>query len=537
MASSRNARPRTPRRRAEPGSGAGASRAPGRAALATGSALALAAAVGVLLAAWMPRGPITVTQAMVGMTLGLALGTAGGALMRSRWSMLLVPVVVLAAFEVGRLGTVGPSVGRVELGTSFGILALLVGRGVFAVLCLGPIAVGATLGVGLARRPGGRGDGRVRPGRAGRLRRAVGWGFTAAAVVGYGWLAVLILRPASTPPILGPDGAALPGSVASLEPVMLGGQEQWILVRGQSVDNPVLLYLAGGPGQSDLPYARVLLQDLEQDFVVVGWDQRGAGKSYPALDPTETLTPDRAVADTAELTNVLRERFGEEKIYLLGESWGSTLAVLAAQSHPELYYAVVGSGQMVSQLETDRRLYDDVLAYAERTGEAGLARRMRGYGPPPYGDMYAYGEVMGLYEVLGEPYTPPQAYVERGTSAAIGPMGLLASEYSLIERPSVLRGLLDMFSVLYPQIQDVDFRRDVPTLEVPLYILDGQHELKARRDLALEWFEQVQAPIKRLYTFVAGGHSVAFENFEALHRVLVDTVLPETYPGSSLAAE
>ena len=94
-----------------------------------------------------------------------------------------------------------------------------------------------------------------------------------------------------------------------------------------------------------------------------------------------------------------------------------------------------------------------------------------------------------------------------------------------------------MFSVLYPQIQGVDFRRDVPTLEVPLYVLDGQHELKARRDLALEWFEQVQAPIKRLYTFVAGGHSVAFENFEALHRVLVDTVLPETYPGSSLAAE
>ena len=86
----------------------------------------------------------------------------------------------------------------------------------------------------------------------------------------------------------------------------LGGHEQWIMLRGHSTDKPVLLYLSGGPGQSDLPFVRVLLHDLTQNFVVVGWDQRGTGKSYSALDPTETLTLDRAVSDTIELTNYLR---------------------------------------------------------------------------------------------------------------------------------------------------------------------------------------------------------------------------------------
>jgi pimeloyl-ACP methyl ester carboxylesterase len=77
----------------------------------------------------------------------------------------------------------------------------------------------------------------------------------------------------------------------------------------------------------------------------------------------------------------------------------------------------------------------------------------------------------------------------------------------------------------------IDFRQDVTQLDVPVYILDGEHELEARRDLALEWFDQLEAPSKQLYTFENAGHSVAFEQFEALGEILTVTVLPETYPG------
>ncbi|NDJ20075.1 alpha/beta fold hydrolase [Nostoc sp. B(2019)] len=294
-----------------------------------------------------------------------------------------------------------------------------------------------------------------------------------------GWLR----RGVDSPMILDASGKALAGSIARLEKVRLGGHEQWIMLRGYSTDKPVLLYLSGGPGQSDLPFVRVLLDDLTQNFVVVGWDQRGTGKSYSALDPTETLTLDQAVSDTIALTNYLRQRFDEKKIYLLGESWGSTFGVLAVQSQPELYYAWIGSGQMVSQRETDRRLYQDVLTLAAVTGDASLSAKMRAYGEPPYKDMpYANAFVLGQYDRLSKPYRPPQSYIKRGTEANLGPWGMFDSEYNLVEKVNVLRGLIDMFSVMYPQLQAIDFRQTVKQLEVPVYMLDGAAELPARRD-------------------------------------------------------
>jgi pimeloyl-ACP methyl ester carboxylesterase len=363
-----------------------------------------------------------------------------------------------------------------------------------------------------------------------RPARLIAWVPTAVVGIGLIALAMLIMLPASTPPILGADGKPLPGSIASLEKVRLGGADQWIMIRAHSADKPVLLYLSGGPGQSDLPYPRVLFDDLSRDFVVVGWDQRGTGKSYPALDPVSGLTLEQAVLDTIELTDYLRERFDEDKIYLLGESWGSTLGVLAAQRRPDLYYAFIGSGQMVSQRETDRRLYQDVLALAERTGDTQLAASMRAFGEPPYADIpYGNAFVMGQYDRLYLPYTPPEAYITRGSAANLGFFGVLGSEYSFVEKFNVLRGLMDMFTIMYPQLQGIDFRRDVMQLDVPIYILDGQAELTSRRDLALEWFDVLNAPHKRIFSFENAAHAVAFEQFEAFHALMLDTVLPETY--------
>jgi len=239
------------------------------------------------------------------------------------------------------------------------------------------------------------------------------------------------------------------------------------------------------------------------------------------------------VADTIELTNYLRDRFDEEKIYLMGESWGTTLGVLAVQQRPDLYHAWIGSGQMVSQRETDRQLYRDVLNLAARTGNSDLIRQMSAFGEPPYADTpYPNAVVMGYYDALGQPYTPPQDYIDRGTAANVGPWGVLGSEYNLVDKANVFRGLIDMFTLMYPQLQEIDFRQDVPRLDVPVYLLDGAAELAARRDLTLEWYDQLEAPVKRLYTFDNAGHSVAFEQFSALHRILTETVLPETYPGT-----
>jgi len=494
------------------------------------STTAIAGMTGVFIALLMPRGPVVTWQALLLMATGLLTGVAAGFVSRSRWAMLLAPLAHVAAFELTRSGSAGPTVDGIHVDTTFGILAFILGRGVYGILGLLPMILGVSYGRALARLVT---VGTVHPRSGWRrigfyVRRGIGGLATAGMVALAIWCAI----PASVAPLLGADGQAIPGSVTELTSVHLGGHDQWIQIRGASPDKPVLLYLTGGPGQSDLAFSRVLLDALAQDFLVVGWDQRGTGKSYPSLDPS-TLTLEGAVDDTVELTNYLRNRFDEQKIYLLGESWGSTLGVLAAQQHPELYHAVLSSGQMVSERETDQRIYADLLAYAERTGDTALATTLRGFGQPPYEDLWAYPVIMAHYNKLAGEYDPPQAYQDLGSESGIGFYGVMRSEYAPIDKVNVLRGLIDTFAIMYPQLQEIDFRQDVPRLEVPIYLFEGTHELEARSSLAREWFDMLDAPEKQLYTFDNAGHSVAFEQYEEVHRILMEIILPATYPDTS----
>ena len=480
-------------------------------------AFALVALAGLLVSFILPRGPTTQTQGLLLLAGSAILGVIAGRLMRSGWGLLLFPVIHIAVLEWTRPDLLGPTVGPIRLDDTFGILAFVVGRGLYGLVAIVPMVLGTAIGVwlgNLSAKPSG----------------VSLWVLPLLATATLVVLAVWLALPARTPPILDANGQPIAGSISELSTVRLGGLEQAIMVRAHSADKPVLLYLNGGPGQSGLPFSRVMLEDLTKNFVVVDWDQRGTGKSYVVLEPTATLTLERAINDTIELAEHLRTRFREQKIYVLGESWGSTLGVLAVQRRPDLFHAFIGSGQMVSQRVTDQRLYHDVLDLAARTGNSGLADKMRSYGLPPYADIpFANGFVMQQYDALYKPYTPSAAYIERGSKAGIGPYGVFASEYNLIEKFNVLRGLMDMFTVMYPQLQQLDFRQDVPRLEVPVYVLDGAAELSARREPMLEWFNTLEAPRKQLFTLENAAHSVAFEQYETLNKIMLETVLPETY--------
>ncbi len=510
--------------RLEPTSLASGLSLPGTASLVTNRRLAVAVAVGIAVTAGLltsfvaPRGPTTTANALFVMAVGLLVGTVGGALVRSRWSLVVLFSVYFLGIEAGRLNIVGPSL-DLRLDNPYGDIAFVLTRGVHSMVVLPPIAFGVLVGLAVARRLGWS--------PSVPRRRPLG-----SAMVGViaAALAVLVAWPASTPPVMGPDGRPAPRGIAEMATVRLGGADQTVMIRAADPDKAVVLYLAGGPGQSDLGYARVLLEPLTADFVVAVWDQRGSGRSYAALDPTSSLTLEQAVADTVELSEYLRTRFGEQKIYLLGESWGTTLGVLAVQDRPDLFHAYIGSGQMVSQRETDRIIWRDLLAYADRTGSGDLYDQILTLGEPPYRDTpWANSVVMGYYPLLETPYTPPAAYADRGNASGVGPYGVLASEYSFIDKVNVIRGLVDMFSLMYPQLQGIDFRTDVTALEVPVYMLDGAHELAGRRDLAHEWFDGLTAPHKELITYEDAGHSVVFEEADAFHRLMTESIVPATY--------
>ncbi len=456
-------------------------------------AAALVTGCGVLGAALLPRGAVTAAHALAGMAVLLVVGVGAGLAAGTRWSVLGAPLLFAVAFELARLDAVGPTVDAPNLGSLYGTIAFVLGRGMGVLLMLLPLALGARLGIDLAARLG-------HP--TARRMSSLGWTGFVAGVVVLGILAFFIARPASTAAISGPDGDPLPGSVSELVTVPLGGHDQTLMVRGRDATKPVLLFLAGGPGGTELGAMRRDVT-LEQDFVVVTWDQRGAGASYPALDPVSTLTLDGMIADTIELTEHLATRFGQERIFLVGQSWGSTLAVLAAQARPDLYHAVVGVGQMVSQRETDVMFWADAAAWADETQNAGLAERLRESGPPPYDDLYDYEPVVSTEHEWN-------AYPGMDLSHEL-PGTLFVPEYAFLDRVNAFRGFFDTNATLYPQLQDIDFRRDVPELEVPYVLVIGEHEARGRAVLADEWFAMLEAPVTERVVFEGSGHRPNFD--------------------------
>jgi len=497
-----------------------------RLGLGVAVAVAVAAAWAAVAGWWTPRGPISGAEGLVTITVSLLVGGAAGLATRSRWSMLLVPAVFVLVFELVRSRAAGPTVDGLHFST-YGIMAFVVGRGVHGLLALVPMVLGAALGAGLARRLGAeqvRAHGRARVGLY--VRRGV----AAMAGIGLVLLAVLVARPSDTEPITGGDGKPLAGSVAELARVEVGGHDLAMMIRGRSTDAPVLLFLAGGPGGSELGAMRRHLPALERDFVVATWDQRGTGKSYGELDPVSTLTLRRAVGDTIEVTNYLRDRFGQDKIYLLGNSWGTILGVLAARQHPELYRAFIGTGQMVSPLATDRIFYADTLRWARRTGDTDLVGKLTKSGPPPYASVLDYEAALS-YEHEVYPYDHARNSEGEGGFSE----NLFVHEYTLLEQIHNLGAFMDTFSALYPRIQGVDLRRDVRALEVPVFLVQGRHEAPGRARLAEQWLDLVQAPRKQMIVLDASGHRPLFEQPSRFHDVMTDIVLARTRPDPSAA--
>jgi proline iminopeptidase len=471
---------------------------------------------------WTPRGPVTTSEALTTIGLSLLVGAVAGVGMRSRWALLLAPVTFAALFELARMGTDGPMVDGIHPRSMYGIVAFGLGRGIHALLALMPMLLGVTLGAVVARRLDRDRHLPSEPIRPGRRARHL---IAALAILGLLTLTVALVRPARTNAIVGADGAPVAGSVAELTRVLIGGRGLALMIRGASATDPVLLFLAGGPGGTEMGAMRRHGQGLEQDFVVATLDQRGSGKSYDNLEPTSTLTLTQAISDTIEVTNYLRNRFHQDKIYVVGNSWGTILGVLAVQQHPELFHAFIGTGQMVSPRETDRIFYEDTLAWARRTNNAGLVDTLTASGPPPYRNILDYEPALTLIDKVH-----PYDHSRNDEGAGGNSENLFVEEYTLLEQVHNLAAWLDVFAVLYPQLQNIDFRTDATKLDVPVYLVQGRHELPGRAVLADQWFQLLDAPTKKLIVFDTAGHRALFEQPDRFHQVMTETVLRETEP-------
>ena len=309
-------------------------------------------------------------------------------------------------------------------------------------------------------------------------------------------MVVLSQVTAFTPEIRGPD------PIAKLRPIIVNGRSEWLSIRGQDRSKPVLLFLSGGPGGSHLVTARHCFADLERDYVVVTWEQPGAAKSYNAISP-EDITLSTYLSDGAAVTDLLRNEFDQDRIYLMGESWGSALGLMLAREHPEHYRAFVGTGQMIDFLETERIDYRMALDDARATGNQRLVDTLEEQGPPPYESGIALKTNAYLSPLYGMSARTGQIH-GAVFSTMDGPYGV---EYGLLDKVYFFWGLYRTFDSFYGDLYPVDLRRSAAEQQIPIHILQGRYDYNAPAGLVEDYCAQPSAPCRSLIYFEHSGHN------------------------------
>jgi pimeloyl-ACP methyl ester carboxylesterase len=320
-------------------------------------------------------------------------------------------------------------------------------------------------------------------------------------------------------------GNPLPDSISEKVFVNINGVEEGMIIKGKDVANPMLLYLHGGMPDSFL--AQTYPTGLEDDFTIVWWEQRGAGLSYHDDIPAETMNLEQMISDTLAVTNYLRQRFGKEKIYLMGHSGGTFIGIQAAARHPELYYAYIAESQMADQLQSEIQAYDYMLAQFREKGNTKMVQKL---------------EASPVTAASG---VPDSYYLVRDIamhSLGIGTMHEMKSvvsglmlpsmqfrDYTLSEKINLWRGKARTgVSSMWKEMVVTDLSKQVTELDIPVYFLHGVYDYTCSYTVAQSYFEALQAPVKGFYTFERSAHSPMFEEPEKVQKILREDVLTGT---------
>jgi len=336
-----------------------------------------------------------------------------------------------------------------------------------------------------------------------------------------GGLLVLVVALLAVSP--GKPNPAVAGGLSEKIWVEVNGVRQGMFIRSKDATLPVLLFLHGGPGMPTCFLTRDYPTGLEDLLTVCWWEQRGAGLSYRPDIPPETMSLEQFIADTVEVTNYLRGRFGKEKIYLLGHSWGSYLGIQAAARAPELYHAYIGMAQMAHQIRSENAAYEYMLAQYRERGNRSMVRKMERTpitmaGPLPL----AYLKLRDpLMHGLGVGTTRDMKSVITGI---FFPM-MRFPEYRFREKINIWRGKAFSRRHLWDRMLTTDLAAVVPELKLPVYFVHGVYDYTITYAQTREYFRKLRAPLKGFYSFQQSAHSPACEEPKRMLQILREDVL------------
>ncbi|MGA7437063.1 MAG: alpha/beta hydrolase [Luteibacter sp.] len=316
-----------------------------------------------------------------------------------------------------------------------------------------------------------------------------------------------------------------PGKVDSAEFVRIGGIEQWVTAKGDSCANPIILFISGGPGNPLSPLSDSMYGSWSRDFIVVQWDQRGAGMTYGRSPPAEgeTLTIERMAQDGNELAVYLAQRYGKRKVILWGSSWGSILGVYMAKSRPDLFYAYVGTSQVVNSLENQAESYKKLVALAQAANDQPSLDVLKQVGTPPWTDPRSFGKVRRIIRAYEAKVTTPPPTTWHAAPEYTTPKATEdytnGEDYSFINFVG-MHGDGMLAHANLPAL-GTDFA-------IPVFLIEGKQDLLATPEVARRYYDQIKAPQKGWVLLEHSGHDPNQDVIDAEYKVLREKVLPLT---------
>lgn len=304
-------------------------------------------------------------------------------------------------------------------------------------------------------------------------------------------------------------------SISVLEQVDINGSRHQIMIRGNDSDHPVIIFVHGGPGCSEIPYAAKYQDLLETRFTVVNYDQRASGKSYHFFEDYADLSSDLLVEDLLALTDYVSERLGKEKVILIGHSYGTYIATQAAHKAPEKYEAYVGIGQMSDTVKSETDSLNYILDQAQQAGNVNDVSYLQ-----------------GLSDQIksGDTFTPRNYVMKYGGASRLidSPDGntldtLLSSEYNLLDVIRYNSGVSFSQQVLLKEVMEHPLPELVTKLEIPCYFIMGKYDYMTSSHAAQTYFDSMEADSKEFIAYEQSAHYPQFEEKEKFYKWMTDT--------------
>ena len=334
-----------------------------------------------------------------------------------------------------------------------------------------------------------------------------------------------IKSPGKAVPITDSNGEIISGSISTIEKVMLGGQEQYLIIRAADSTKPVMLYLHGGPGSPEFAFMNNTNRAIENDFVMVYWEQRGAGKSYSKNIPIESMNLSQFISDTRELSELLALRFKQNKIYIMGHSWGSFLGILTAYEHPELFHAYFGVGQVCYQYKGEQISFEWAKEQADKSNNEDAIEALSEIDFP---DSLANSDIWMDFLMVERNYVTQFGGGVLHDINGMWPvikMVLNAKEYTFSEKINFMPASLYSIKYLWPDVINTNLFNDIDSMQVPVYIFQGIYDYQTPTSIAKEFFDQLKAPQKEFFIFENSAHSPVMEEVEKFNAIVREITL------------